>query len=167
MSPRPLSPTSFLLLAAVVLILDQATKWLVAERLALGEIRRVIPSLFNLTRVENRGAAFGFLADSSSSAVNLFLIAFSLAALLLVLFLLWRGPTSAWAGCGLGLILGGAAGNLLDRLRAGTVVDFLDFYWGAYHWPAFNLADSAIVLGAGALLIEIFRGSRQPNPQES
>jgi signal peptidase II len=112
----------------------------------LGESHRFLPGFFNFTHLQNRGAAFGLFADSDSSLVQGFLIAFSIAALLLVLFLLWRGVTSAWSGWGLGLILGGALGNLIDRLRAGSVVDFLDFHLGRYHWPAFNLADSAVVI---------------------
>ena len=107
------------------------------------------------------GAAFGLFANFSSPFVLVFLILFSATALGLVVLLLWRGPGSRLAGWGLGLILGGALGNLFDRLRSGTVVDFLDFHLGAYHWPTFNLADSAIVLGALALMIEILRGHRK------
>ncbi|HSC77458.1 MAG TPA: signal peptidase II, partial [Candidatus Acidoferrales bacterium] len=131
--------------------------WIVTRQLMLGESHRFLPGFFNFTHLQNRGAAFGLFADSDSSLVQTFLIAFSVAALLLVLFLLWRGVSSAWSGWGLGLILGGALGNLIDRLRAGSVVDFLDFHLGRYHWPAFNLADSAVVIGAIALIIEVLR----------
>ncbi len=158
MTPRePDSRGFYLTVAVVTLLLDQITKWLVTRQLALGESHRLLPGFFSFTHLQNRGAAFGLFADSDSSVVQGFLIAFSIAALLLVLFLLWRGVTSAWSGWGLGLILGGALGNLIDRLRAGSVVDFLDFHLGRYHWPAFNLADSAVVIGAIALMIEVLR----------
>jgi signal peptidase II len=155
----------YLLVAAVVVALDQATKWLAARELMLGETRTVLPGLFNLTHWQNRGAAFGLFADATSPATQIFLIAFSLAALALVGWLLWRGPGSRLAGWGLGLILGGALGNLVDRLHRGSVVDFLDFHLGAHHWPAFNLADSAIVLGAGALMVEILWRRRERAPE--
>ncbi|HXE76402.1 MAG TPA: signal peptidase II [Candidatus Xenobia bacterium] len=162
MSPQqPDSRGFYLSIAFVTLLLDQLTKWLVTRQLELGEIHRVLPGVFNFTHLQNRGAAFGLFADSDSSTVQALLIAFSVAALILVLFLLWRGVASAWAGWGLGLILGGALGNLIDRLRAGSVVDFLDFHLGRYHWPAFNLADSAVVLGAVALMIEVLRHRKE------
>ena len=154
---RPDSRGFYLTVAVVTLLLDQITKWIVTRQLMLGESHRFLPGFFNFTHLQNRGAAFGLFADSDSSLVQTLLIAFSVAALLLVLFLLWRGVTSAWSGWGLGLILGGALGNLIDRLRAGSVVDFLDFHLGRYHWPAFNLADSAVVIGAIALMIEVLR----------
>ncbi|MGH8459565.1 MAG: signal peptidase II, partial [Nevskiales bacterium] len=120
-------------------------------------LRTVVSGLFNLTYVRNRGAAFGLFNDYESSAVQLLLVGFSLAALGLVVVLLWRGAASAAAGWGLALIFGGAMGNLLDRIRTGSVVDFLDFYLGSYHWPAFNVADSSIVIGAGLLLLQVVR----------
>ena len=157
---RPL----YLLLALVIFLLDQASKALVARTLAVGELRRVIPGFFNLTHTRNPGAAFGLLSNSDSPWTVAFLILVSVAALALVGSLLWRGPARL-AGVGLGLILGGALGNLFDRLQAGSVVDFLDFHVGGYHWPAFNLADSAIVVGAAALLAEVLR-SRRSAPSE-
>ncbi len=149
-----------LLLAAGVFLLDQASKWAVTETLSLGESRRVLPGVFNLTYVRNRGAAFGLFADVESRVVLLLLIGFAVVALVLVSGLLWRGATTALTGWGLALILGGALGNLLDRLRHGNVVDFLDFHLGSYHWPAFNGADSAIVVGAAVLMMEVLRGRR-------
>ena len=148
----------YFLVAGGVLLLDQLSKWTVLEALAPGELRRVLPGLFNLTHVRNRGAAFGLFGESESAAILVFLIGFSLVALALVLGLLWRGVASGTTGWGLALIFGGALGNLLDRLRSGSVVDFLDFYVGGHHWPAFNLADSAIVVGAGLLLLDVLRG---------
>ena len=167
MTAQPQDSRSFYLFVAfATLLLDQITKWLVARQLALGEMQRVLPGLFSFTHLQNRGAAFGLFADSDSSVVQVLLVSFSVAALMLVLFLLWRGVSSAWAGWGLGLILGGALGNLIDRLRAGSVVDFLDFHLGRYHWPAFNLADSAVVIGAVALMIEVLR-SRPSRDKEA
>lgn len=167
MSPPAIAVRAFYLLLAVgVFLLDQASKALVAHRLALGETRRLIPGVFNLTHWHNRGAAFGLFADFTSPGVLIFLVGFSAVALVLVLSLLWRGPASPLTGWGLGLILGGASGNLFDRLHAGSVVDFLDFHLGAYHWPAFNLADSAIVVGAAVLMAKILR-SRRRVPREA
>lgn len=154
-APNTRARAFYLLLAGALLLLDQGSKWMVAHSLALGETRRVIPGLFNLTHLQNRGAAFGLLADFASPLVLVFLIAISAVALGLLGTLLWRGPGSRLAGWGLALILGGAVGNLFDRLHAGRVVDFLDFHLGDYHWPAFNLADSAIVVGAAVLMGEI------------
>jgi len=152
--------TVYLLVAVGIFLADRVSKWTVMHTLMLGETRRIVPGLFNLTHLRNRGAAFGLFADAESTVVVFFLIAFSVAALVLVLVLLWRGTTSPWAGAGLSLILGGAMGNLVDRLRDGGVVDFLDFHLGSYHWPAFNVADSAIVVGAAVLMLELFRSRR-------
>lgn len=163
------SPTArafYLFLGFVVFLLDQLSKAGVAHWLVPGQSRRLVPGLFNLTHVNNRGAAFGLLANATSPVVLVLLVGFSMAALVLVLSLLWRGPASRLTGWGLGLILGGALGNLLDRLYAGSVVDFLDFHLGPYHWPAFNLADTAIVVGAGVLIVEVLR-SRRPAPREA
>jgi signal peptidase II len=150
----------YLLLAVGIFLTDRVSKWAVMHTLVLGETRRIIPGLFNLTHLRNRGAAFGLFAETESTLVVFFLIAFSAAALILVLVLLWRGVASPWAGAGLSLILGGALGNLVDRLNNGGVVDFLDFHLGPYHWPAFNVADSAIVIGAAVLMLELFRSRR-------
>lgn len=155
----------YFILAGVIVLVDQASKWLVGQWLVLSETRILIPGLFNLTHVRNRGAAFGLFSDTSSPVVSFFLIGFSLLALALLLTLLGRGAFSLWTGTALGLILGGATGNLLDRLRTGSVVDFLDFHLGVYHWPAFNLADSAIVAGAAILLGELLL-SRHEVPGE-
>ena len=152
-----------LLAASAVLVLDQITKAVILARFSEETMIPVIPGLFRLVRVENRGMAFGLLADSSSGFLFGLLVVLSVAALCLVSFLLWRNPLSpAYSAAGLALILGGAAGNLVDRIARGKVVDFLDFYIGSYHWPAFNVADSAIVIGAGILLLELL-GIRRPS----
>jgi signal peptidase II len=145
-----------LLIAVLVLCLDRLTKWAVGRNIALHDSIQVIPGLFRLTHVQNSGAAFGLFADSPSQWKIAVLVLFSIVALVIVSMLLWRNSHSmSTTGLGLSLILGGALGNLWDRLVNGRVVDFLLFYIGDHQWPAFNVADSAIVVGAGLLVIEI------------
>lgn len=145
----------FLIAAAVVLI-DQFTKWLVATNISLHDTIGIIPGLFRITHVENQGAAFGLFADSPSQWRAAALIAFSALALVVVSILLWKNSHAMNStGIALSLILGGAVGNLWDRVIEGHVVDFLDFYLGNSHWPSFNIADSAIVIGALLLVGEI------------
>ena len=145
-----------LLIALAVVFLDRVTKWAVSTNISLHDGIQVIPGFFRLTHVENRGAAFGLFADSPAQWKVAMLVLFSIVALIVVLALLWRNSHAmTTTGIGLALILGGALGNLWDRLWNGRVVDFLLFYIGQYQWPAFNVADSAIVCGAGLLVIEI------------
>jgi signal peptidase II len=145
-----------LLIALSVVVLDRLTKWAVARNIPLHDSIAIIPDFFRLTHVENSGAAFGLFADSPSQWKIAMLVLFSVVALVIVLMLLWRNSHHlTTTGVGLALILGGAIGNLWDRLLSGRVVDFLLFYIGQYQWPAFNVADSAIVVGAGLLVIEI------------
>lgn len=144
------------LIAVLVVFLDRLAKWSVARNIPLHESIQVIPDFFRLTHVENSGAAFGLFADSPSEWKIAVLVMFSVVALVIVSALLWRNSHSLnITGLGLSLILGGALGNLWDRLVSGRVVDFLLFYVGQYQWPAFNVADSAIVVGAGLLVFEI------------
>jgi signal peptidase II len=144
------------LIALLVVVLDRLSKWLVASNIALHDSVSVLPGFFRLTHVQNPGAAFGLFAESSSEWKVAILILFSIVALAVVSALLWKNSHSMTVtGVGLSLILGGAVGNLWDRLLSGRVVDFLDFYLGSYHWPAFNVADSAIVIGALLLVGEI------------
>lgn len=144
------------LIALAVFTLDQLTKSVVEAQIPLHDVRPVIPGLFRLTHVKNRGAAFGIFADSPSQLKIGVLILLSVIALGIVLALLWRHqPNSSRTGFGLALILGGAIGNLFDRLVHGSVVDFLDFYLRGHHWPAFNIADSAIVAGAALLVLDL------------
>jgi signal peptidase II len=146
----------FFLIAAVVLLLDRITKWAVAGNIKPHDYVVVIPGFFQLTHVENSGAAFGLFAESSAQWKVGALVSFSVLALIVVSALLWKnGHSLTTTTIGLSLILGGALGNLWDRMFAGHVVDFLDFYVGSYHWPAFNVADSAIVIGALLLVSEI------------
>jgi signal peptidase II len=153
------------LIALFVLLLDRATKWVIARNIVLHGSIQVIPNFFRITHVENRGAAFGLFADSPSQWKIGMLVLFSVVALVIVSTLLWRNShTMSTTGVGLSLILGGALGNLWDRLLSGKVVDFLLFYVGQYQWPAFNVADSAIVIGAGLLVFEILFSK---TPQET
>jgi signal peptidase II len=147
----------FFVIAIVVLFLDRLAKRAVASNIALGHSVAVIPGFFQLTHVQNTGAAFGLFADSAASWKIGALVSFSILALIVVSALLWKNSHSlSTTTIGLSLILGGAMGNLWDRMMYGRVVDFLDFYVGSYHWPAFNVADSAIVIGAALLISEIF-----------
>src|ERR1700751_1117769 len=144
------------LIALGIVILDRLTKVAIERRIALHDSIQVIPGFFRITHVENRGAAFGLFADSPSEWKIAILVLFSLVALVIVSTLLWKNSHAmTTTGVGLALILGGAFGNLWDRLLNGRVVDFLLFYVGPYQWPAFNVADSAIVVGAGLLVFEI------------
>jgi signal peptidase II len=144
------------LIAVAVVLLDRITKLAVAKHMAMYSSIQVIPKFFRITHVENTGAAFGLFADSPSEWKIALLVLFSVIALVIVSALLWRNSNvMTMTGIGLSLILGGALGNLWDRLMHGRVVDFLLFYIGQYQWPAFNAADSAIVIGAGLLVFEI------------
>jgi len=145
-----------LLIAVAVLALDRYTKWRIAHRLTMHDSITVIPGFFRIIHTENPGAAFGIFADSPSQWKVGLLILFSVVALLIVSALLWKtSHTMTSTGVGLALILGGAVGNLWDRIVSHRVVDFLLFYIGHYQWPAFNVADSAIVVGACLLVLEI------------
>jgi signal peptidase II len=144
------------LIALAVIVLDQFTKWLVIRSISLHDSVVLIPGFLKLTNVQNQGAAFGLFADSTSQWRAASLILFSIIAMCIVTMLLWRNSHAiTMTGLALSLILGGAAGNLWDRMMHGHVVDFLDFFVGTYHWPAFNVADSAIVIGAFVLMGEI------------
>ncbi len=147
----------FVGIAILVLFLDRLAKRAVASNIPLHDSVVVIPGFFRLTHVQNTGAAFGLFADSPVQWKIGALVTFSILALVVVSALLWKNSHAlTTTTVGLSLILGGAMGNLWDRIMSGRVVDFLDFYVGNYHWPAFNVADSAIVVGAALLISEIF-----------
>ena len=153
----------FLIVAGIV-IADRATKWLIARSIPLdGSGIQVIPHLFRITHVENRGAAFGLFAESPVAWKTSALAALSLVAMAVIAYLLWKtdGELNS-TSIALSLILGGAAGNFWDRVVKGRVVDFLHFYIGNHVWPDFNVADSAIVVGAVLLLADIVFA--KPNP---
>jgi signal peptidase II len=146
----------YLVIALLVVLLDRWSKNIVAKRIALYNHIQIIPGFFRLTHTENTGAAFSLFADSPSPWKTGMLIAFSAIALVVVSVVLWRNHHAhVVTGLGLSLIMGGAIGNLWDRVVSGRVVDFLLFYVKRYQWPVFNLADSAIVVGAGLLILEI------------
>lgn len=151
-------PKRPLLIALAVLLLDRITKWAIAQTIPLEDAVNVIPGFFRLTHLENTGAAFSLFADSSSPFRTTLLIAFSVAALAVISVLLWKDRSVFHSGTlALSLILGGAVGNLWDRVSDGKVTDFLDFYIGVHHWPPFNVADSAIVVGALLLFMRMLR----------
>jgi len=141
------------LLAAIILILDQTSKFIVCRIILPGGSFPVIKNIFHLTHVQNQGAAFGLFPNQT-----LFFIGITLFTILLILFFHQRiskeGSSPSWA---LGLILGGAIGNLIDRIRLKAVIDFLDFSLKDHHWPSFNIADSAITIGAIILFVSLFR----------
>src|SRR4051794_26585727 len=150
-----------LLLALFVILLDRWTKHLAAVRIPLYTHIQIIPGFFRLTHTENTGAAFSLFADSSSHWKTGLLIAFSALAMVVVSGLLWKqGRALSLTGVALSLILGGAVGNLWDRITSGRVIDFLLFYYRQYQWPVFNLADSSIVVGASLLVLELLFLSR-------
>ena len=160
-SLRPITMLWFAL-AASVLLLDQYSKLWIVERFAYGDIES-LSGFFNLVRVHNYGAAFSFLSDAGGWQRWAFSV---LAAVISTVIVVWiaRLPTqSKMEGLALALILGGALGNLYDRLTLGYVVDFLDFHWSGKHFPAFNIADSAISVGAVLILVEGF--IRRPNAE--
>ncbi|WP_448506172.1 signal peptidase II [Immundisolibacter sp.] len=144
-----------LALAALVIILDQASKLAVLRLLQPHQSLPVLPDFFNLTLAFNRGASFSFLAEAGGWQRWLF-SGISAAAAVVIMVLLHRAPRSdRLNGIGLSLVLGGAVGNLVDRLRLGHVIDFFDVYYRAWHFPAFNIADSAITVGAALLVLGI------------
>ncbi len=150
----------FALTAGVSLLLDQLTKIYIDSSFELYESVRVIENFFAITYVRNPGAAFGILADS---AIRLpFFISVSVLAGIGILWYLRKvDPADRWQQFALGLIFSGAIGNLIDRVRLGEVIDFLLVHWYQYHWPAFNVADSAICIGVGLMLVCSWREERQ------
>jgi signal peptidase II len=144
------------------------TKWIVVQTIPLEDAIPIIPGFFRLTHLENTGAAFSLFAESTSPFRTALLIAFSLAALAVVTVLLWRSRNEFNViTLSLSLILGGALGNLWDRLVNGRVTDFLDFYISIHHWPPFNIADSAIVVGALLLLSRMVGADKPAQAKQS
>jgi signal peptidase II len=152
-----------LMIVLAVIALDRLTKWLVVRRLPLGHDLSIIPGFFQLTHWENTGAAFNTFAGSMSPWRSAGLIAFSTVVVAFLSLLLWKSAGKLNSTTiALSLILGGALGNLWDRVTKGTITDFLDFYVGSHHFPVFNIADSAIVAGALLLLLtRIFVTARE------
>jgi len=144
------------MLAVVVLVVvaDQYSKSVILAHLQPNSVRTIIPGFFNLVLTFNRGAAFGFLAGVSEGYREVLLALTTLIALAAIAYFLFTDYYRDRVGqLALSLIIGGAIGNIIDRMRLGSVVDFLDFYYQSYHWPAFNIADSCICLGVATLIL--------------
>ena len=151
---RPL----YFLIPIVVFAFDRLTKVLVENRFLLYESHTIIPGFFDLTHTRNTGVAFGLFANSDSAWAPYILALISTTALIAILVYSLRHPVENWKlQLGLMLVLGGAAGNLYDRINFGYVIDFLDVFYGTYHWPTFNVADSSITVGIGFLLLEVLQ----------
>ncbi len=145
--------------AAAVALVDQRSKWWIVERVMDPPRALEVTGFFNLILIYNRGVSFGLL-DSEAALVPWVLS--GLAVAIVIGLVVWlRHIEGRWPGVAVGLIVGGAVGNVVDRLRLGAVIDFLDLHWGGFHWPAFNLADSAITLGVALLLVEGLFGRRK------
>lgn len=146
----------FVVLTAGVLFFDQLSKAVVSSALRMYEVRPIIHGLLNLTRIHNTGAAFGLLSGQVSPARTFFFLAVSILAMGVVVWMLIRLPEGQkMEQVALSLIFAGALGNVVDRIRLGEVVDFIDIYYRSYHWPAFNVADSAISIGVILLLFRL------------
>jgi len=149
----------FAVITIVVVVLDQITKQLVLATLPRYQAVAIIPGFFNLTHIRNPGGAFGFMAAGSQDVRNLIFIGASTVAIGLIVYFYRNTPkTYPYLASALAMIFGGAVGNLIDRLRFGEVVDFLDVYLGTYHWPAFNVADSAITIGITIFIAHVVTG---------
>jgi len=149
-----------------ILVLDQVTKLLVRTQTSLHDSIAVVPGLLNLVHVRNTGAAFGFLNTVNIANKQLLMTTVAVVALVAIGTYAWQVRSQdSLARSGLALILGGAIGNLIDRASAGYVIDFIDVYWRIYHFWAFNVADSAITVGACLLILDMFLASRDvPTP---
>jgi len=151
----------FISLALIILLLDQASKWMAVTHIEAHQILSVIPGFFSLVLVKNRGMAFGIFSQTRSGFYYYFLLFTTIGAIGVILFFFfWIKKSKKWLTVGLSLILGGALGNLVDRVRLGYVIDFLDFFLKGYHWPAFNVADSAVTVGTFWLLFNIIQGKK-------
>lgn len=151
-----------------IIILDQFTKHHIQKALRLNESIVVIDDFFSLTYIRNPGAAFGFFANQTAQFRSVFFLSVSAVALTLLIFFFLQAPKEDLSALiAISLLFGGAVGNLLDRLRMGEVVDFLDFYIGQFHWPAFNVADSAITIGISLLMFNLFLQKKEFPAQTS
>jgi signal peptidase II len=158
----------YLFVSLAVLVLDQWTKWLVEDHLPHHVAEPIIPGFFNLTHVQNTGVAFGLFAAQGMGGGSWLLTLLGLAALLAVGLYFWFTPShDRLLLVALALVVGGAVGNLVDRVVAGAVTDFVDLYVGTYHWPAFNVADSAISIGIVLMAIDSFRPRKRQAAAEA
>jgi len=148
----------YLLVSAAAVVLDQITKRLVAGSLPLHDSREIVSGLLSLTHVRNRGAAFGVGNGADLPYQAVLFAVLSVAALIAIATYALKLPAAQrWPQWALALIMGGAVGNLIDRIAYGYVIDFVDVYWRSYHWPAFNVADSCISVGVVMLIVDLLR----------
>jgi len=153
------SPWLPAVIAAAVVIVDRITKLYIQSAYSLSQVTTVIPGFFYIDHAENPGAAFSLFAESHSALRGILLVGVSVTVMAVIAAMLWGPSRNAHSGLmrvALSLVLGGALGNLLDRLFRGTVTDFLQFIFGSYEFPSFNAADSMITIGAGLLIIDLF-----------
>jgi signal peptidase II len=161
-----------LALAGAIFVVDRLTKIWIERNLSIYDSFHVIPGLFDIVHTKNRGAAFGMFADGDSELRSFMLIGVSFAVLLFISYTLLRpakpgSRASKPTLVGLTLVMGGALGNIYDRVISGEVTDFLEFYFGEYRFAAFNIADSAITVGAGLLILDMWRTRKQENVPEA
>ncbi len=155
---------SYWVIIVLTVVFDQVSKLWIVNSFELFHSKIIIPGFFNLVYVTNSGAAFSILADVDSPWRHYFFVGVGVVALIVLSFFWYRlRKNSAYFSVALALIAGGAAGNLIDRVRVGAVVDFIDIYVGSYHWPAFNVADSAICIGVTVYLVFSFIEEKQKN----
>ncbi len=146
------------MISNVLIILDQFTKYMVSNHIPRHMSLRVIDGFFNLTHIRNPGVAFGLFADVESDIKVTIFIVFSLIAILAILLFFWETPKhKKMVLFALILIFAGAIGNLIDRIVYEEVIDFIDFHFGSYHWPAFNIADSCITIGVALMFVDIIK----------
>ena len=168
MSEFSRSKGPYLLLSLLVVVADQWSKWWVEKQLPLHQPQEIIPGFLNFTHVQNTGVAFGMFAANGSNRGTLILTVLGLIALIVVGVYFWRTSIhDRLMLTSLALILGGAVGNLMDRVAAGSVTDFIDAYVGTYHWHTFNMADSAITIGIGLMAVEILLAGRRSAAPDS
>jgi signal peptidase II len=150
----------WLWLSVTVIALDRLSKYWASSTLELHDPVSMLP-FFNLTLMHNQGAAFSFLSHAGGWQRWFFTVIALIVTLVIVQWIKRLSPTETWLAAALSLIAGGALGNVWDRIQLGYVVDFIDIYYGTWHWPAFNIADSAITIGALMLIVEGFSGKRK------
>ncbi len=152
--------TLLIAIAGLVLVLDQLTKICIVSKFSLYESVTVLENFFHITYIRNPGAAFGIFAGSAASFRIPFFLTLSFAAIV-GMFFFYKTVTENLLRIAISLIMGGALGNIIDRARLGEVIDFIDVHWYTNHWPAFNVADSAITIGVGLLILDMFIKERQ------
>ncbi len=146
----------FFITFLIVVILDQITKFIIRDSFTIHQSIEVIQGIFNLTYIRNPGAAFGMFRDGSELFRQIFFIGTSIVALIMIVYFYHKTVDGLLTKLGFSLIAGGAVGNLIDRIIFGEVIDFIDVYWKSYHWPAFNIADSAITIGVGITMYALY-----------